>query len=131
MVRGDEVQPDAADSERGEEDMWGLLSGRCGGGRERGHSGVAGGRAHGAVDACEDHVARGEGGLDDVEEGGPLAEDDGFGARIFGMRGVEDVEEEIELATAAAIAGFVAVGGIEEGVGGFTEVDGGMDEGID
>lgn len=30
--------------------------------------------------------------LDDVEEGGPLAEDDGFGAR-FAVRGFEDAEE--------------------------------------
>lgn len=61
--------------------------------------GVPCGRAHGAVDPREGIVVGAELVGDDVEEGGPLAEDDGFGAR-FAVRGLEDAEQGFRFAAA-------------------------------
>lgn len=117
LVGGDEVEADAADGQAGEHD------GAVRVGLEPGHGGVALGRVHLAVDAGEGVVLVCQLGLDDVEEGGPLAEDDGFDAG-FVARGVKDAEEGLDLGA----AGFDVDGGV---IGGFAEAGGGADEAVD
>lgn len=49
-----------------------------------------------------------------------MAEDDGFGGGVFGVRGVEDGEQGVDFAAGGAGRG---------GGGGFAEVEGRVDEG--
>ena len=116
---GHEVQADGADGERGEHDgALGIYS-------EGGEGGVPSGRAHGTVDADEVVASWGEGGADDVEEGVPLGEDDGFAGRILFAGGVEDGEKRFDLGAGRF---RVHVGG---GGGRFSEMNCRTDEGVE
>ena len=55
--------------------------------------GRAGFLGHGAVEAEEGDAGLGEGGGDEVEEGGELGEDDGFGAGVARAEGFEMRDE--------------------------------------
>lgn len=116
---GHEVQADGADGEGGEHD--GAL-GIC---FEGGEGGVPSGRAHGAVDADEVVASCGEGGADDVKEGGPLGEDDGFAGRILFAGGVEDGEKRFDLG-AGRFRAHVGGGG-----GRFSKINCRTDEGVE
>ena len=95
LIGADEVEADAADGEGGEHDFAVRV------GVEGGERGVAGGGFEGAVDAGDVCVAEGgEAGLEDVEEGGPLGEDDCFCLGVFLLGGGEDGEEGFDLAGA-------------------------------
>lgn len=102
LVGRHEVQADGAHGQAGEHD------GAFGIGLQRDEGGVARGRAHGAVDAGEGVVVRAQLVLDHVQEGGPLAKDDGFGA-WFAVRGFENAEERFGLAAACVHAQWECV----------------------
>jgi hypothetical protein len=89
-IRGHEVQSDAADAQAGEHDasVWIGVEGA-----ERGVT-LCGG--HAPVDARVRVAGVVELTLDDVEEGGPLGEDDDLGAVVL-ERGLEDLEEGLGL----------------------------------
>ena len=99
-------------------------------------SGVAGRGPHGAVYAGEVGEAAGaEGRSDDVEEGGPLGEDDCFGGWVFAAGGGEDVDQGFEFGGAGFWVEVVGSGGADGGivvvvviVVGFTKLDGGSHE---
>lgn len=118
LVGGDEVQPDGAHAETGEE------HGALGVAREAVGGVVAGDGVHFAVDAGEADADAVEMRLEQVEERGPLAEDDGLGAGRLALGG-EDLDEGLDLA-----AGVVWVSGGNDGVvvGGLAELDGGRDQ---
>lgn len=118
LVGRHQVEPHAADGQAGEQDRALRVRG------ERGERGVALRGPHGAVDARDGVVPRRELRLDDVEEGGPLAEDDGFGAGLA-VRGLEDAEQGGDLAAAGV---GVDVDGGERG--GFAQAGGGAHQAV-
>lgn len=116
-VGSHQVEPNAADREAGEHDC------AAGIGLQGGHGGIPGWGAHGAVDAGVGIVVSGELSGDDVEEGGPLAEDDDSGA-WFAVRGFEDAEEGFGFAAACVDVEVLLVGG------GFAEAGSWADKGV-
>ena len=114
LVGRHEVEADGADAQAGEHD------GAGGVGVEGAQGVVALGRGHGAVDAGVGVAVGLELALDDVEEGGPLAEEDRFRAGLA-ARGVQDGEQGLDLAA----AGVEVDGG---GRGRFAQVGGRLHE---
>ena len=67
--------------------------------------------------------------MDDVQEGGPLAEDDGFGARVFFRCGGEDGEEGFDFGGGCVLVHHVLPGVVSSGGrGGLAQLDGGRDQ---
>lgn len=117
LISSHEVETDRADGEGGKED------GAGGVGVEGCEGGIAGGGAHGAVDSDEGVVVGRELGLDYVEEGGPLAEDDGF-STWFLVGGSKDFEQGFDFAACGVGVNVWLIDG-------FAQFDRRTDEGIE
>ncbi len=115
-VGGDEVQADGAHREGRKHDC------AFGVGFEGCHGGVALGCAHGAVNAGVVVPMEGKLGGDDVEERGPLAENNDFSA-WFAVRSFKDAEQGFNLGA----AGIVTVG-LDRQIGAFTQLGRWLDE---
>ena len=101
-VGGHKVEADGANGEGGEHDCAGGV------GFEGYEGGVALGCFHGAVDAGVVVIVLGELGGDDVEEGGPLAEDDNLGAWIA-IRRFQDTQQSLDFGAATTV--LIELGG--------------------
>lgn len=110
LVSRYKIKPNAADGKASEYDgaVWIGLKGS--------HGRIALRGAHGAVNPDKGVILCSQLGLDDVEEGGPLAEYDGFGV-WFAVGGSEDAEEGFDFTAAGfnvdlgLTAGFSKSGG--------------------
>lgn len=115
-VGGNEVQADGAHGEGREHDCAFRV------GLEGGHGGVALSCAHAAVNAGVVVSMEGELGGDDVEERGPLAENNDFRA-WFAVRGFKDAEQGFNLG-----AGGTVTVRLNRQVGAFTQLGSWLDE---
>lgn len=111
VLRGREVEADAAGAQREQQDR------AVASGRGRGEGGDDGGARflrHGAIKAEEGYVCAGEGGLDEVKEGGELREDHAFGGGVGIAQTLEVGEESGDLGRRGLIeaAEGDAVGGV-------------------
>lgn len=123
LARGHEVQPHRTYRQRGEQDraIRVVVQGSKGGVALRGFQGAVD-----PGDVCGCGEGGPEAGLDDVEEGGPLAEDDGFGARVFLGGGRQDGEEGFDFGGGCVLVHvFPTSGG---GGRGLAQLDGGGDQ---
>lgn len=100
-VSRDEVEADAADGQAGKKHPGGRV-------RVEGvDGGVAAVGGHGAVDAGVGQAGVLEGRLDEGEERGPLGEYNHLGGRIIAQRGLDNLDEGLDLAAGSGLLGVV------------------------